>query len=1339
MKYRSCLFFLLFLSLVFAFSTYQSGWASPAEQANTETLRSKSVVQLVKESRQRVAENNLGQALKYAREAVSADPAYADAHKQLGRVLILQGNHSEALAPLQIAADLNPGDPEVKLWILRLQARSAVASGQFNSIIAKLQDLSKSNPDNEEIRTLLADVYSAQAAREKGGDVSELLARIAALEPQRGGAWRDLGWTLFTRNKYEEAVEAWNKALIDVRVDRKALLEQAVAALVEQKQIELAKTFYRRWEPNTPFLSLGLRFIQLNRLMAAREILALAWDKGENHTVCGLYLAYTEARSGSCTKISERLEPFFEKIAEAKQKEIDIYLKTLQTCSFESSAFPFIAELETVIGKFPDTMPGILDTYEKTSNERRALRDYENAYSLLKNILKHDPNRVNVWLTTRETALNTGHQDEIAMLLQSTLSRSSSVAVKEGIKGLFAEENGELLPAVAHYRKSLAAELNQPDLRFLLFNTLVALKDFQGAEKESHWFKEQVASGNASLKSNLANILATLGKTEDALAIWQELYLTIPDNPYYATETARCLFSLCRAEEAVSILEQSLEITPAVKSFELLAEIESTLGNTKKAFEVTTEGLNFQFSSTLLRIRAETADALNESAVAEQAARKILETDRGNVAMSLILGRALSNQNRTADVAQLHRDFLARNPSFLPSLIQLREIHSSGKEPQHALAYATELTRQRPWDAHAHLSLAMAQVEADNFLTPLQYLRTEVRRDIRQTTPVLIYDDVLTCSYKGRNNIEQVTSHLKRLSAEGYRFVTPDEIPNPKEEKQTVIIISNSSPDVVRALDKVLVETGGKAIYAASSGTSEANRQNYPLQTMLLDMQTSGRWLIGSSGLAQDTKIPIDKNGTTGNPLTHRRYESTGTEDLKGMKNRIDETMNMSSANLKSSKIFLYPKGDYGQMSLDTNQDNLETLQSSIKEHFQYAIASDSKGFSSKGFDPSRIPGRFVPSEWNADTLVNRLKHDNPLVRARLELAKTLYLHSQHERANTWFRTADLLGSDPEEVNFFWGSNAHIEGDLPTALDKLRRANEINPDSQRNKNTLERSERKKAPLIDVFHRGWSDNDDRTYSFLGSSIEGHVTDNLLLEFFADRNRWARDGIGHEDGNRVGMGTRWYYKEEQWLDARFWYMNIPHVDDMFGGLLRVHVPNEPWGGYVNFQFQREEVDTVEAIRKRIMANGFSVETYSRIRDQWDLYADLGYSSYTDGNNTFTLDGIFMKRLHEWPFLGLGYRFTFGESSRDPDEYWSPQGLQQHELYMATRGEYGRFRYTASAEAGFAHDRKADWRFVWGTRIDLAFFITPDLSVHGRYSRRETPNYYRNAWTLGIAYRF
>jgi len=1336
---KACLFLIIAL---FSPAAFGGGnvLASPPAQEKKNVSGTVSVVQLVKMSKDRLAARDLPGALSEARKAVTEDPAYPEAWKQLGRVQMLQGSYAEAVSSLEMAGKLKPEDEQTRKWLLRVQVVGAVKAGRFAEAQKRLEAILKTSPNNEEARELLALTLRAEAQGKEGSDLAEILARIVALEPDRGGTWRDLGWTLFTKGQYSEAVGAWDKALADKRLDRKALVEKAVAALAEQKQTALVKQCWQRWSPGSPFLPLAMRLIEMNRLMAAREVLTIAWDSGEDPVITGLYLAYTESRAGACLETYKHLTPYSGKAAADKDSaHVRTYVATLRICSFEPSMLPLVMKLRELVPGNPGLRSNIMDVYEKAANELRAVRDYERAYDLLAIVLTYDPDRVNAWQAVWELARNTGREEKAKVLLTDVLKRSTSPAVREGIEGFLAENREDLPSAVHHYMKSLAVVPDQPDLRFFLFNDLIALGRYNEARAQSDWFVSQVASGKTTVKTYMANSLSALGKTEDALAVWQELYLTMPDNPYYAIETARSLFLLCRADEATAMLSRLIEENPSAKAYELLAEIESAMGNTKKAFDATTSAIALGSPSpALLRMRADTADMIGASAEAEKAARAVLKTDPGNVGMNLILGRALTDLKLNKEAINHYESLVESNSAFLPGLMQLRNLYSSEKVPDKALRYADRMIEQRPWDLTAGQLRSISQVEDDQFPPALKYLREQSAEDVGKATPVLIYDNIIACPYKGRTNAAQITSHLEKLSADNYRFITPRDLGSAGEEKRVMVVISEAGSSVIEKVDATLRKVGGKAVYV----TGPARRGEVPpgqlSRARFSEMASSGRWITAST-ISADKTVRTNRPGGTGNALTHRIHSDSTVEDGAALKARLEKELSSGAESPNGPGIFVYPKGDYGQLSLDTDSGALETLRSTVGDRYRYALAADDKGFVTAGFDPLRVPGRVVPPEWNTDDLTRHLTQDNPLVRARLELGKALYMHSQHERANVMFREAEHLGANPEEVNFQWGSNAHIEGDVPTAVEKLRIAHKLNPESERNKTSLDRSEKLLNPLVDAWHRGWRDNDQRSYSAYGIRVDSHITDRVQLSAFADTNKWSRSGVGTEKGNRFGLGGRWYFKEEYWLDAALWHMDVIGLNNYLGGFASVHIPNARFGGYLNLEAGRNEVDTVEAVRAKIMANNYAIRTYSRIRDEWDLYADLVYTHYTDNNDSTTLEGIFMKRLHEWPFLGVGYRFRFGWSSENPEEYWSPQSLQQHEAYIAVRGEYKRFRYTASGEAGEAHDALAGWRFVWGTRLDLAYLITPDLSAYGMYAHRETPTYTRDVWTLGLRYRF
>lgn len=1214
-------------------------------------------------------------------------------------------------------------------------------AGRFNDAATRLEGLLQSHPDDTDIKEMLADTYAGWASTTSVKEALYPLQKLVSLKPT-AGAWRDLGWSLWSNGQHEEAINAWDQAIRNKITDRERLIHQVVARLVEEGYGKKTIEFYKKWNPDSSYLPLGISLMEGRHYVASREILLAAWDAKENLPVTGLYLGYVEANLYICPSLPDHFHPFIERgITGVNEKEIDILIEATFKCSSDVSILQLINKIETMLNAFPEYAHDVTEILEKSADAHYFERDLEKAFNLYHRILKRDPNRANTWLRLMTIAKEIGRDEEAKDILKDVLLRSSSPSVREGIQGKLSAESGNAADAIDHYQRSIINDPNQPELRFELFNLLISLERYDEGRKETKWFSERVSAGDSSVMSYFAEMLSSLQELEAALKIWQDLHLSYPEIPHYAIETARAMFYLCRAEEAISILEQFVAIKPSPRAYELLAEIEAARGNAERAFYWTEEAKSLQPTAGLLRIRSEVAESLGKPIIAQEAAEALLQSDLGNVPVARIAGKAILSQGLTERAKNYYVDLLNHNPLFLPSLIHLIGIAYDQKQPDQALTYTKQIVDQRPWDMHAHLRNAISLAVKEKFKPSLKFLREQVKNDPMLGAPLLIYSDVTQCPYAGRNTTRQIIAHINHLNDQGYQFIAPFELSKPAEQPRVIIVIANPEPAALPALDSVLQKNGDRAILAVHNGALITHVPGNPKPEILKEMQESGRWIIALSGPARFQRITVNETGTLGNPLTHKWCSKTKWEDDNAFSERLNKSLYDASVSLSSpqSRIFLYPGGDYGHLSLDTDPQTLKILYSTIQRYFDFAIAADDSGHVPSQFDPFRLPGRFVPPHWDVQELTDHLHHNNPYVQARLELAKVLYWQKQHERANKWFRIAKSLGADPKEVNLHWGNNAYQEGDLPVALEKLRKAHELDSASIRILNSLERAENRKRLLLKLNYRGWDDSDDESYRRSGGSLEAYIHDRLQLELFTDRNKWARKGFGSEKGTRIGGGLLWHFAEGYRVDARIWHMSLDRIDDHWGGIIRVHVPNAPFGGYVELEAAREEIDFVEAVRKEILANRYELNTYSRIGDEWDLYADFYYMNRTDKNDTLFLDGRLVYRLHEWPFLGLGYAFRFADSDRKPPEYWAPKGLQQHQLYAATLGEYKGFHYSWSLRAGYAQEDETNWRFVWGTRLILDYMFFSRLTLTGEINYLETPTYDRTAWLLGIKFRF
>ncbi len=1216
-------------------------------------------------------------------------------------------------------------------------------AGRFDQATADFEKALALRPKSAQIQALLMEACSSWAAHVKPGEAVEPLEKLLRLDPNRASAWRDLGWGRWALGQPDKAIEAWEKALQAGVKDAGQLATQIAAGLIESGEAERGIELFARWSPNGSMSVAGHTLFDNNRFRAAEVFLLQAWKRGDRTGRTGLHLASLQSQRSECSEVMDYLKPLMDSgLGTVSSQDLDTIFDSAGRCERVSQAGDLLEALDKQIGEIKDPAyrARLASLFESAGNKKVGVRDPEAAFQLYSKALSLDPNRT-IWFRTLSLGEGLGKIQESANLQQMLEKQATSAAVLEGIRGRAQARQGQLETAVGHYQQSLQADPVQSDLRLELFRHLVTLQRFDEARAQEKWFSARLQEGDGTVRSHLAEVLSALGESERAMEIWRELYLISPDVPYYTLEYSRSAIDLCRCDEALTALDRLATQSRDARVYELIAEIESSRGHMEQVMTWTERGLEIKRTPALLRLRAEAAEELRDYQAAQDAAQGLLELDSGSAAAAGIILRTYLAQNRFDRVEIVGQELLQRNPIFLPALSQLKEMAAKTGNGRRRLEISRLVANQRRWDADARRRYALVSAEEGDFGEAISILAPLARMEVEQAVPILLYSGVSPCPDRGQNTVEQVISHWTRLHSAGYRFISPAELDPGKASLRVMVVVIDPDPAALGPLDAALRQIGGKAVLAINPLALTSPVPGMPAPEDLQKLQHNGSWVLASSGTPARQRGTINSKGTTGNVLTHFLSTSGQLEDAKAFQERIGGVLAAASGPLPKNqpRLFIYPGGDYGQFSLDTNQEAVTLLRSAVEKQFDQAIVFDETGFVSIGFDPLRLPGKLVPRRWTDVDLMAHLQHANPLVVARLDYAKTLSWTSQHERATVWFKRAEKSGADPVEVSFHWGASAYQEGDVPTALAKLRTARSLEPESSRNTTVLRRAEDRKDAALAINGSIWEDSDDRRAIRYGAELGTYVGDRFRLSAFADRNRYERDGYGGERGSRFGGAFLWYLAPEWRLDGQAWSLNTDHPENQIGWALNLHLPAAPLSGSLELQASRDEINTVEAIRKRIWASEYSLQSDSRIANFWELLVAPSYVDRSDGNQTYIVEGHFARRLHEWPFVALGYAFRFADSDFDPLEYWAPLQLQQHQVYMAARGEYGRLRYGFSLQAGYASQRNTDWRFRWGGRPMLGLRLTSHTEVRAEYIRLDTAIYRSNIWLFGLVQRF
>lgn len=1170
-----------------------------------------------------------------------------------------------------------------------------------------------------------------QGRRQQQAESKWALEKALSLKPDSVNAHQELGWTLWALGEKAPAVEAWSKALGLGIPDRERFVRQVVGRMAEEGQKELALGQHVKWLPDTTPLATGLDFFRSGRKKAAEIFLSRAWETGAERALTGFYLGAARAANGVVAGTPDYFSPYITScVATASPVEVAQVTDALRICSVIPGSEKMLDALAVAVSNRPDLVAKVTDVYFSYGRDEAERGNFAKAIGLYEKALNRDPNRLNwivAWnLTDRLQDVECG-----ARLLSNLQARATAVAVRSGVAGKVAEQQGGYERAIAAYQASLDAEPAQVEIRKALFDCCLEIGDFERGRREVEWMEQQVEERRVPLRDMLAIMWTGLGEDQKALEVWQFMHLAMPQVPYYASELAMAQYRTGKGTAAVETLIRQLRSHPSTLGYEMLTQLLTALGRNVEAVEKAREGLRFANSVALRRNLAENLELVEPvgSTTTVVAARATLADEPGAVLPSLLLARALAASGQTEEAMSRHQEMLSRNPVFVPSLVFLRDQEIVAERPRHALPYAERLATSRPWDDMALRRYAMTLAEADGFSRAIRIMGPLARRDDKAVTALLLYADTTVYDYPGRNTAAQISAHIASLVSNGYTFVTS--LPAPEGLGKTVMMVL-VQPDraVVEAVDAALQTHKAAAVMVVNPRGLKHALPRMTSPQRMAELRQTGRWQIGVT-LPELGRAVVRADGVKGNPLTHRILVKGEQETLDAMAERVSDLLAAVAGGLGDGKErwLYYPGGDYGQLSLDAEPAVMAALSNAVAKSFTMALCRDDNGFITGNMDPLRLPAKVVPPSWTAAALEDHILRGNSVVRAQLELAKLLYWHGQSDAASHWFRKAAEAGANPYEVTYNLAANAAVMGDLAQTLEKSREALSLAPaGDMRSLALMEKALNMRRPTLTLDAAGWWDNEDRSYWKAGVDGEGPLKDWLRWQAGVAQHNWEQKGQGDEQATSVDLGFLAYVAPEVWVEAGLQEWLMDSLPDEIGWRARLRLPNHRLRGFVNFISRMEMMETVEALRAEITSHREGVETYSRLLDFWDCFADLSLTQRSDGNDTWWGSVRLIRRLKETPYLGIGYAGRYADSTTDAPEYWSPEELQQHQIYAAIHRTGVKWGVQLSGQSGYAQERDTDWRYVFGGKVTGVYRLTPTLSLGGDLQYQEGPIYNR-----------
>ena len=520
-------------------------------------------------------EYQFAEAVTALEEAVRINRDFYAAHLNLAIAYNAACDTARALEEANVALALKPDSPDAQQlrgFLLARENRWAEAADAYAEAL-------KLSPDSAAIHSALAQAHEklgrldeAAAEYKKALELADTRLKAQPDDPQAIAAHADI---LFSQGELDEAAAQYQQA-----IDR---------ALALKLRPDRLAWFYR---------SLGLIRWQQERwpeaIQAYSQAISLSPGLSTDHVAIGV--AYQ--RQGMTTDALA-----------AYQQAI-----TLQPC--DANAHDLLGDLYWQQGKAEEALqeyrqavkydPGsfvawhsIGDILSQQGRMEEAKEAYEAAAAAAESYLEGNPRDATATYLLGALYYLLGNYEQAIPVLERAVAMEPDAASHYALANAYYEAQ-DYTKAVAHYQAALAADPQHAASAFGLggaYESLGKIEEAIAAYRQALALEE---SGETHVA--LAKLYETQGRLEEAAVEYQAAVDVLEPESLasgsYRTALASLLIRLCRSDEAVTVLQPSLEgdEEPAPEAMAVLAAAYEALGRTAEA-EQTYEALLRTYSS----------------------------------------------------------------------------------------------------------------------------------------------------------------------------------------------------------------------------------------------------------------------------------------------------------------------------------------------------------------------------------------------------------------------------------------------------------------------------------------------------------------------------------------------------------------------------------------------------------------------------------------------------------------------------------------------------------------------------------------------------------------------
>lgn len=1315
------------------------------------------------------------------------------------------GNIASASAILEKAAKIAPHDyylmgqlyyrlaqagksKELKVLEQDLAARGNGISANFGRFLFARE--SQNRQEMAKFRQAVVEhVYDVSAVHYQN-DIRLIIASLGfggtqAPQKEQADLMRFKGWDLWDSGKIDDAYVSWRDSIALDPLHGQMAGPSMSVALLRQGRISDAMELFRLQYPKLPMFSFALYLLKEKQWSAAYPLLlSMPAPTGAEAPWYALALASGSLEGGDRSAVENSARALLDLDPPQKSLTADIPVADAVSEPLVLNSTLYQALFAEYLGKLLGQQNTALIPTVLASRQLQSMPARQAATLLSEagfTLVVGDSAEAAVPLWQRALALNPKLPDAyLGMALASamhgdmaaaeTYLKSAPVSLTPaqefalGRINVLAGQNNE---AVRHFDNYLRRDPNNLAARYAVFNQYMAMFDYKRARALYGEFKH--AEGpNARLYEGQCAL--ALGDYARAEAIFRTLIgvTTRPVTPLLVA----ALRAQNRWDEATALLEQSGQPDPEKLAF-LRRQAEAALEQRRysdvrgfvqayQAIDPDSAYMESLYSISLrdqYRMQADRLERLKrEQGKIASGALDPAQLDPQEKDMLAELGSGgdsgLTPDGTLLDKAQANADaVLARNNiqrNALESLVDIFQL-------RHDFAGTAQISRRQaqeyPYDLHYQLQSAVHAGGVSRFDRALPVVQSLSALGPNGAGMALCFANVMSRSDGKGYTAQDVANYLDKLDANFHlvslpQFLTPaprDAATSALGKIPMLLVIGQTQPETLKAIDAALAQRGGKAVLLVSEQSFiPGTPDGLPNAALLRKLVESGRWDLALTDTTGRTMM--DATGRRVGFWARRGLVDGRPETVEEMKKRwagaMTEARQLAQEQGLAVTAWMYPGGDYGQISLNADAEVRQAYTEAARQVFATAFVPTANGYHTNSLDPMFVPVRNVYTQLDAKTL-DSLSQRHPTRLAVQTEGILASWHGQLPRAQMLLERAAGLGLSPAANTSYRASAALFDGDAPYANELAREAKQLDPDNPNADKLLERTQRLLHPRVSFVPRGWVDNADRKFTEYEIKGSTYLQENLSIEASAS-NLWWKSNDNSIHGNALGLGVRYFPFKQHWLDlmvrgvqpdsgpsfleARAAWRGVYSLDT-----LRINGP-------YTLTYNRQSIETAESIKKGVYADRLGLNTQARILDWGLLQAEVFGTQRTDGNRT--LGGSVSPRYIVWdkPQLQVGYLFSTANSDRKPADYYAPQEYVNHMAVASFDvALLDQMHVRGFAGYGTAISKNKNWENVLRYSLDLSWVPTDNWSLGLGYRRLELPDYNMDEYSLNLQYVF